>query len=72
MYSLREDPIELSAFWYGLPSSVERVDAVYERPDHRIVFFVGQVYYVLGRTEYSLRIVYSDRENHLLVKLVSS
>jgi hypothetical protein len=23
------------------------VDAVYERPDHRIVFFVGDVYYVL-------------------------
>merc|ERR1719322_959299 len=43
----REDPIELSAFWYGLPSSVDRVDAVYERPDHRIVFFVGDVYYVL-------------------------
>ena len=32
---------------YGLPSSVDRVDAVYERPDHRIVFFVGEVYCVL-------------------------
>ena len=36
---------------YGLPSTVDRVDAVYERPDHRIVFFVGDVYYVLGRRD---------------------
>ena len=43
----REDPIELSAFWYGLPSTVERVDAVYERPDHKIVFFVGKEFYIL-------------------------
>ena len=42
-----EDPIELSAFWYGLPDDVDRVDAVYERPDHKIVFFVGPHYYVL-------------------------
>ena len=39
---------------YGLPASVDRVDAVYERPDHRIVFFVGDVYYVLGRRLHSL------------------
>ncbi len=42
------DPIELSAFWYGLPPEVERVDAVYERADHRIVFFVGRHFYVLA------------------------
>ncbi len=41
------DPIELSAFWYGLPPEVERVDAVYERSDHKIVFFVGRNYFVL-------------------------
>ncbi len=41
------DPIELSAFWYGLPGDVDRVDAVYERPDHKIVFFVGRNYFVL-------------------------
>ena len=46
--SSREDPIALSAFWYGLPVDVEHVDAVYERDDHRIVFFVGEVYYVLA------------------------
>lgn len=39
--------MELSAFWYGLPNDIERVDAVYERPDHKIVFFVGKEYYVL-------------------------
>ncbi len=43
----RDDPVELSSFWYGLPPTVEKVDAVYERPDHRIVFFVGRNFYVL-------------------------
>ncbi len=42
-----EDPVELSAFWYGLPRELERVDAVYERPDHKIIFFSGRNYYVL-------------------------
>ena len=32
---------------YGLPDSVKKVDAVYERPDHKIVFFVGRSYFVL-------------------------
>ena len=44
----REDPMELSSFWYGLPSDIDHVDAVYERNDHDIVFFVGQKYYILA------------------------
>ena len=27
----RGDPVELTAFWYGLPANVDKVDAVYER-----------------------------------------
>lgn len=44
----RGDPVELTAFWYGLPANVDKVDAVYERPDHKIVFFAGKYYYVLA------------------------
>jgi len=44
----REDPMELSSFWYGLPSDIGRVDAVYERNDHHIVFFVGSNYYIMA------------------------
>lgn len=44
----REDPMEISSFWYGLPSDIEGVDAVYERNDHDIVFFVGKKYYILA------------------------
>ena len=40
--------MELTAFWYGLPADVDKVDAVYERPDHRIVFFAGKYFYVLA------------------------
>lgn len=42
------DPVELTAFWYGLPANVDKVDAVYERPDHKIVFFAGKYFYVLA------------------------
>ena len=36
-------PVEMSRFWYGLPSYVDSIDAVYERPgDGRIVFFKGE------------------------------
>jgi len=42
-----EEPVDLAAFWYGLPRDVNRIDAVYERLDHRIVFFVGPNYYVM-------------------------
>ncbi len=35
-------PVQLNRFWYGLPSFLDSVDAVYERPgDGRIVFFKG-------------------------------
>ena len=44
----RADPVELTAFWYGLPADVAKVDAVYERPDHKIVFFAGSYFYVLA------------------------
>jgi len=44
----REDPMELSSFWYGLPSDIDHVDAVYERNDHDIVFFVGKKYYIMA------------------------
>ena len=44
----RGDPVELTAFWYGLPANVKKIDAVYERPDHRIVFFAGPYFYVLA------------------------
>ena len=43
----REDPINLASFWYGLPEDIDHVDAVYERPDHKIIFFVGDQYYVM-------------------------
>jgi len=44
----REDPVELGAFWYGLPSDIDHVDAVYEKQNHDIVFFVGKRFYVLS------------------------
>jgi len=48
----REDPMELRSFWYGLPSHVNHVDAVYEKSDHDIVFFVGKKYYILASNSY--------------------
>ena len=48
----REDPMDLRSFWYGLPSNVDHVDAVYEKSDHDIVFFVGRNYYVLASNSY--------------------
>lgn len=44
----RDDPTELTSFWYGLPSDIEKIDAVYERTDHKIVFFVANHYYILN------------------------
>ena len=48
----REDPMELGSFWYGLPSDIDHVDAVYERSDNDIVFFVGARYYVMAGNTY--------------------
>jgi len=44
----REDPVELSGFWYGLPSDIDHVDAVLEKQNHDIVFFVGKKFYVMS------------------------
>ena len=48
----REDPMELRSFWYGLPSDVDHIDAVYERNNHDIVFFSGKKYYILASNSY--------------------
>ncbi|CAH0751545.1 unnamed protein product [Diatraea saccharalis] len=39
-------PIEISRMWPGLPSDLTHVDAVYERPDKKIAFFVGRELYL--------------------------
>ncbi|ROT77490.1 hypothetical protein C7M84_003858 [Penaeus vannamei] len=39
-------PAEISRFWAILPKNITKVDAVYERPDTNIVFFIGNRYYV--------------------------
>ena len=42
LVSLR--PAQIHRFWRGLPTNLDSVDAVYERPgDHKIVFFKGTV-----------------------------
>ena len=46
--SFRDDPVELSSFWYGLPSDIDHVDAVFEKRNHDIVFFVGNKFYVMS------------------------
>ncbi|KAJ8379906.1 hypothetical protein SKAU_G00006840 [Synaphobranchus kaupii] len=48
LVSLR--PAQIHRFWRGLPTNLDSVDAVYERPgDHKIVFFKG-----FGRTDFGL------------------
>ncbi|XP_041816237.1 matrix metalloproteinase-17-like [Chelmon rostratus] len=45
LVSLR--PAQIHRFWRGLPTNLDSVDAVYERPgDHKIVFFKGLKYWV--------------------------
>lgn len=39
-------PVEIIRMWNGLPKNLSRVDAVYERPDNKIVFFIGNQYFV--------------------------
>ncbi|XP_048369510.1 matrix metalloproteinase-17-like [Sphaerodactylus townsendi] len=40
-------PALIAGFWRGLPSNLQKVDAVYERhTDHRILFFSGSLYWV--------------------------
>ncbi|XP_011864181.1 PREDICTED: matrix metalloproteinase-14-like isoform X2 [Vollenhovia emeryi] len=38
-------PAEITRL-FNLPSDIDHVDAVYERPDKKIVFFIGREYYV--------------------------
>lgn len=33
---------------FNLPLNIDHVDAVYERPDKKIVFFIGREYYVFN------------------------
>ncbi|XP_053609179.1 matrix metalloproteinase-2-like [Plodia interpunctella] len=35
-------PMDISRMWPGLPRDFTRVDAVYERPDRKIAFFIGK------------------------------
>ncbi|XP_041347999.1 matrix metalloproteinase-2-like [Gigantopelta aegis] len=43
------DPVHINKFWYGLPKDIDHVDAVFELPtDGKIVFFVGDKYWVLN------------------------
>ncbi|XP_053267342.1 matrix metalloproteinase-17-like [Pleuronectes platessa] len=45
LVSLR--PAQIHRFWRGLPTNLDGLDAVYERPgDHKIVFFKGLKYWV--------------------------
>eukprot|EP00062_Callorhinchus_milii_P021670 gi/632978670/ref/XP_007906043.1/ PREDICTED: matrix metalloproteinase-17 [Callorhinchus milii] len=40
-------PAQIQRFWWGLPSNLGNLDAVYERSvDHKIVFFKGSRYWV--------------------------
>ncbi|KAF2899798.1 hypothetical protein ILUMI_06396 [Ignelater luminosus] len=39
-------PAEITRMWRDLPRNLTHVDAVYERPDNKIVFFIGKQFYV--------------------------
>ncbi|CAH2262858.1 jg9231 [Pararge aegeria aegeria] len=39
-------PIEISRMWSELPKNLTHVDAVYERPDRKIAFFIGKQLYL--------------------------
>lgn len=38
-------PVEITRMWHGLPKHLDRVDAVYERHDGKIIFFIGRMVY---------------------------
>lgn len=40
-------PAEITRL-FNLPSGIDHVDAVYERPNKKIVFFIGREYYVFN------------------------
>lgn len=41
-------PVEISLFWFDLPPNFEKIDAVYERPDQKIAFFIGRQYWLFS------------------------
>ncbi|XP_076263359.1 matrix metalloproteinase-2-like isoform X2 [Rhynchophorus ferrugineus] len=41
-------PADLTRLWRGFPSNITHVDAVYERPDGNICFFVDDKYYLFS------------------------
>lgn len=44
-----QTPYPIEHFWQGLPRSLTHIDAIYERPqDGKIMFFVGQEYYLFN------------------------
>ncbi|KAM6957276.1 matrix metalloproteinase-17-like, partial [Aplochiton taeniatus] len=43
-------PILIHSFWVGLPERTTHVDAVYERTDRHIVFFIGSQYWMFRDT----------------------
>nr|KAG5713310.1 hypothetical protein BaRGS_007837 [Batillaria attramentaria] len=47
--NLIKEAVHIHKFWYGLPESVSKIDAVFERPvDKRIIFFAGDRYWVFN------------------------
>ncbi|KAG5878181.1 hypothetical protein JTB14_028197 [Gonioctena quinquepunctata] len=42
---LPDYPALINRLWQGLPRNLTHVDAVYERSDGRIIFFIGNLYY---------------------------
>ncbi|XP_018592412.1 matrix metalloproteinase-25-like [Scleropages formosus] len=43
-------PALIQNFWMGLPEGTKKIDAVYERSDSHIVFFIGNQYWVFQDT----------------------
>ncbi|XP_076852328.1 matrix metallopeptidase 25a isoform X2 [Brachyhypopomus gauderio] len=43
-------PALIHSFWTGLPPGTDRIDAVYERSDGHVVFFIGDQYWVFKET----------------------
>ncbi|XP_063077613.1 matrix metalloproteinase-25 [Engraulis encrasicolus] len=44
-------PAEIKNFWIGLPDNNQKIDAVYERSDSKIIFFSGSNYWVFENTK---------------------
>lgn len=47
--NILEAPVHIHKFWYGLPKTLTKIDAVFERPgDKKIVFFSGDRYWTFN------------------------